>query len=97
MALTADSNAAALVDHNEPPSGWMPVVEGGCVDHDPLRREAVSAQRQLGSFVVAKPKPFDHPFVVNLTQSLGILLNAFRPNETPLPASMYVDHVRVWR
>jgi beta-glucanase (GH16 family) len=45
----------------------------------------------------SKPQPFDHPFVINLTQSLGILLNAFRPNETPLPASMYVDYVRVWR
>lgn len=40
--------------------------------------------------------PFDHPFHVNLTQALGIGSNAVRPR-TPLPATLVVDYVRVWR
>jgi beta-glucanase (GH16 family) len=44
-----------------------------------------------------RPAPFDHPFVVNLTQALGIYGNAFQPSKTPLPATMRVDYVRVWR
>ncbi|HET7690939.1 MAG TPA: glycoside hydrolase family 16 protein [Nocardioidaceae bacterium] len=40
--------------------------------------------------------PFDHPFHVNLTQALGIGSNAVRPR-TPLPATMVVDYVRVWK
>jgi beta-glucanase (GH16 family) len=43
-----------------------------------------------------KPAPFDRPFHLNLTQALGVGQNAFDPGNTPLPASMQVDHVRVW-
>ena len=43
-----------------------------------------------------KPAPFDRPFHLNLTQALGIGQNAFDPKRTPLPATMQVDHVRVW-
>lgn len=46
---------------------------------------------------LARPAPFDHPFHLNLTQGLGIVQNAFSASSTPLPATMQVDHVRVWR
>jgi beta-glucanase (GH16 family) len=40
--------------------------------------------------------PFDQPFFVALTQSLGVKANAIDPN-TPLPSSTLVDWVRVWK
>jgi beta-glucanase (GH16 family) len=43
-----------------------------------------------------KPQPFDQPFIVALTQLLGVSNNSFDPNATPLPASTQVDYVRVW-
>lgn len=46
---------------------------------------------------LAKPAPFDHPFMVVLTQALGINTNAFDPATTPLPASTQVDYVHVWK
>jgi beta-glucanase (GH16 family) len=53
-------------------------------------------RRILPALPLLSPAPFDKPFVINLTQSLGIRLNAFN-SATPLPASMRVDYVRVWR
>ena len=44
-----------------------------------------------------KPAPFDQPFIVALTQLLGVQNNAFDPTTTPLPASTQVDYVRVWK
>ncbi len=44
-----------------------------------------------------RPQPFDQPFIVSLTQALGIGENGFNPATTPLPATMQVDYVRVWR
>jgi beta-glucanase (GH16 family) len=43
-----------------------------------------------------KPQPFDRPFFLNLTNSLGINANAFDAALTPLPSTMQVDYVRVW-
>ena len=43
------------------------------------------------------PQPFDHPFMVALTQGLGVTGNAFDPAVTPLPGTMEVDYVRVWK
>lgn len=43
-----------------------------------------------------KPQPFDHPFTINLTQALGLGANRVTAS-TPLPATMVVDRVRVWR
>ncbi len=40
--------------------------------------------------------PFDHPFALVLTQTLGIGQNPFDPDTTPLPQTMTVDRVRVW-
>jgi beta-glucanase (GH16 family) len=44
-----------------------------------------------------KPQPFDQPFMVALTQMLGQANNAFNASTTPLPASMDVDYVHVWK
>jgi beta-glucanase (GH16 family) len=46
---------------------------------------------------LVKPAPFDHPFMLALTQTLGIHTNAFDPFTTPLPATMEVDYVHVWK
>jgi beta-glucanase (GH16 family) len=45
---------------------------------------------------LASPAPFDQPFMILLTQALGIGANAFDPALTPLPATTLVDYVRVW-
>ena len=42
------------------------------------------------------PQPFDHPFMVALTQMLGVGSNAVT-DATPLPATTEIDHVRVWK
>ena len=41
--------------------------------------------------------PFDKPFFLILTQALGIGQNPFDPSTTPLPQTMEVDRVRVWK
>ena len=46
---------------------------------------------------LTKPQPFDQPFMVSLTQALGIGANAFDPATTPLPATTTIDYVRVWK
>ena len=46
---------------------------------------------------VTHPAPFDQPFIIALTQALGIGANAFDPATTPLPATTQVDYVRIWR
>jgi beta-glucanase (GH16 family) len=46
---------------------------------------------------LTKPAPFDQPFMVALTQGLGIGTNAFDPSITPLPATTRIDYVRVWK
>jgi beta-glucanase (GH16 family) len=43
-----------------------------------------------------KPEPFNLPFFVNLTQALGVGDNS-PSGSTPLPATMQIDWVRVWR
>jgi hypothetical protein len=45
---------------------------------------------------LVKPQPFDQPFLIALTQALGIGGNAFDPATTPLPATTSVDYVHVW-
>jgi beta-glucanase (GH16 family) len=45
---------------------------------------------------LVKPQPFDQPFLIALTQALGIGTNAPDVN-TPLPATTQVDYVRVWK
>ncbi|UTI64276.1 glycoside hydrolase family 16 protein [Paraconexibacter antarcticus] len=46
---------------------------------------------------LVKPQPFDQPFIIALTQALGIGTNAFDPATTPLPATTSIDYVRVWK
>ncbi len=43
----------------------------------------------------AAPAPFDQPFLLALTQALGVGTNAATPL-TPLPATTQVDYVRAW-
>jgi beta-glucanase (GH16 family) len=45
----------------------------------------------------AKPAPFDRPFMIALTQALGIGDNQFDSATTPLPATTVVDYVRAWQ
>jgi beta-glucanase (GH16 family) len=44
---------------------------------------------------LVKPAPFDQPFLLALTQALGVNANAVTA-DTPLPATTQVDYVRVW-
>jgi beta-glucanase (GH16 family) len=46
---------------------------------------------------VSSPAPFNQPFMVALTQALGVGTNAFNPSTTPLPATTNIDYVRVWK
>lgn len=41
--------------------------------------------------------PFDKPYFLILTQTLGIGQNPFNASTTPLPQTMDVDRVRIWR
>ena len=41
-------------------------------------------------------QPFDQPFIIALTQALGIGTNSVTAS-TPLPATTTVDYVRVWK
>jgi hypothetical protein len=43
------------------------------------------------------PQRFDQPFLISLTQALGIDTNAFRPWITPLSATTSIDYVRGWK
>jgi beta-glucanase (GH16 family) len=45
---------------------------------------------------LTKPAPFNRPFFMILTQSLGVGANDFSAYKTPLPATMRVDWVKVW-
>jgi beta-glucanase (GH16 family) len=49
------------------------------------------------SLPLIAPQPFDQPFIIALTQGLGVGTNSFDPATTPLPATTEVDYVRVWR
>jgi beta-glucanase (GH16 family) len=55
----------------------------------------------IDNYVAAAPlrngAPFNQPFFVALTQSLGIAANSYVPGSTPLPATTQVDWVRVWK
>jgi beta-glucanase (GH16 family) len=44
------------------------------------------------------PRPFDHPFMISLTEGLGVGVNELLPATPPtLPATMEVDYVRAWK
>jgi beta-glucanase (GH16 family) len=49
------------------------------------------------AFPLTKSQPFDQPFLIALTQALGLGGNAFSPTTTPLPATTKVDYVRAWK
>ena len=60
--------------------------------HHPLRRpDLPGRQRRL-----VGPSPFQQPYFLTLTESLGVGGNA--PTlQTPLPSTMDIDWVRVWK
>ena len=88
-------NNRCLVDQPEEfhvySAEWTPQVINLAVDG----RVCVSTGWDL-SAPLTNPAPFDRPFHLNLTQTLGVGQNAFVPGTTPLPASMQIDHVRIW-
>ncbi len=45
------------------------------------------------------PEPFNQPFFLNFTAALGGADNGnqYRPGQTPLPATMQIDWMRVWQ
>jgi beta-glucanase (GH16 family) len=51
----------------------------------------------LDNYVPQGTSPFDQPFFLALTQTFGVANNAFIPSVTPVPSSMQVDWVRVWK
>jgi beta-glucanase (GH16 family) len=51
----------------------------------------------VDNFAALGPDPFNQPFFVALTQSLGLGTNAYAAGSTPLPATTAVDWVRVWK
>lgn len=59
-----------------------------CIDHQ---------FKASGQYV--PPAPFDQPFFMILTQSLGVAgtTNAFDPATTELPATMKIDYVKAWK
>ncbi len=46
---------------------------------------------------LVKPQPFDQPFMLSLTQALGIYTNSFNSFVTRLPATTSIDYVRIWQ
>ena len=48
-------------------------------------------------YVPTGTSPFEQPYFLALTQALGIGTNAFTPGKTPLPATTYIDWVRVYK
>jgi beta-glucanase (GH16 family) len=58
----------------------------------------VCIRHTIASMLAAPPKPFDHPFMVALTEGLGVAGNRIDTADPPeLPATLEVDYVRVWR
>jgi beta-glucanase (GH16 family) len=51
----------------------------------------------LPALPLHKPQPFDQPFLIALTQAIGVGNNALDPNKTPFPATTDIDYVRVWK
>lgn len=51
----------------------------------------------VDNMVTLGPSPFDQPFMLALTQSLGAAGNYYVDGTTPLPATTEVDWVRVWK
>ena len=69
---------------------WTPTTMTIIYDGQTCLVDNYSAYNLTGS------KPFDQPFFVALTQSLGAGGNAITAS-TPLPASTQIDYVRVWK
>lgn len=51
---------------------------------------------RINALALEAPKPFDQPFSIQLTQTIGRSNNAHTPGLTELPAVTTIDYVRVW-
>jgi beta-glucanase (GH16 family) len=57
----------------------------------------VCVEHTIAPLVGAAPQPFDSPFMLALTEGLGLKGNALDPSAPPpFPATLQVDYVRVW-
>jgi beta-glucanase (GH16 family) len=55
-------------------------------------------QDNWNPYGLTKPAPFDHPFMVAVTQGLGVTGNRLDPAAPPaFPSTLQVDYVRVWK
>lgn len=91
-AIPVTNNYCMVDDPQEPhvyALEWTPDLITISYDDD----VCLSASWQAAGLV--QPAPFDMPFFLNLTQALGKTANEATA-ETPLPATMTVDYVRVW-
>jgi hypothetical protein len=58
----------------------------------------VCVKEKIAPTIGVAPQPFDQPFMLALTQGLGIDGNRMDPaTPPPFPATLAVDHVRVWK
>jgi beta-glucanase (GH16 family) len=70
---------------------WTP----GLITIDYDRKRCLTHRIKAASLTGSAP--FDKPFFLVLTQTLGIGQNPFNASTTPLPQTMEVDRVRVWK
>ena len=71
---------------------WTPGLITIKYDRTVCMRHRIDAEAPLTGSA-----PFDKPFFLILTQTLGIGQNPFDPATTPLPQTMEIDRVRIWR
>jgi beta-glucanase (GH16 family) len=58
----------------------------------------VCVDEKINGWFLAAPAPFDQPFMVALTQGLGVQGNRLDPAKPPaFPATLQVDYVHVWQ
>jgi hypothetical protein len=78
------------------PAGFgLPVPVDSCIRDNP--KPLCTISDLAPSTTTSGQQTFDQPFMVALTQALGVGDNAFDPSTTPLPATTEVDRVRVWK
>ena len=92
---TTNTNNYCVVD----PTVWQDYVLEWTPTHLKVTvGNTVCLDHKIAPSIGAAPQPFDHPFMVALMQGLGMAGNridtAMAP---PFPATLEVDHLRVWQ
>lgn len=88
-AITNDCSIS-LTQYNDYAVTWSPGSFTITINGTPCLTDNYVASN------VTPPAPFDQPFIVALTQALGVGTNSYR-TITPLPATTSIDYVRVWK